>query len=144
MSNRDKIRFALTYPAEIKQAMINYIHDPNSEGSSGGHSGISDPTCIEAIRRVEITGVRVYYGNGKSRYVKEPKKWLMVEEATKKWYAGTIQEEMMKRYFKDEPDQRKDICEALGIGTSYYSAMLKDIYVFASGYAAGLGIIKFF
>lgn len=145
MNNRKLIEFVLTYPNEIKKAIDDYINDPNRENSVGHGSGISDPTFIEAAKRVDdIACVTVYYGEGKKRNLRHPRRWLKVQEATKKWYAGTIQETIIERRFKDKPDERKDICDDLKISTSYYAPMLKDIYVFASGYAAGLGIINIF
>ena len=146
MHIQDNIEFALTYYNEIDRAVLEKRLDPNvpkTGGGSSGHSRVSDPTCQKALQNVcEVEKVVVYYGCNNHRTVTYPERWVDVARATRSWYSNKIQGKIINRRFKDIPDRRADVCEELGIGTSYYSSMLKDIFTFATAYAAGKGLTK--
>lgn len=144
MSIQDKIDFALTYNNEIEKAITEKRLDPNlpkTGGGNSGHSRVSDPTCQKAMfDLLEIDTVVVYYGCNNQRTVKYPERWVELVKATRKRYAGTLQEKIIDSRFKEIPDKRNKASEDLGIAASYYSLMLRDIFTFAIGYAAGCGL----
>lgn len=142
--NKDNIEFVLTYTDNLKRAIYEAENDPNlpKTGGGNGHSRVSDPTAAKAIRDiVGVECVTVYYGCKMSKTLRNPKKWLDVALATKAWFAGTMQEKIIEHRFKEFPDKRKDVCEELCIGSTYYSMMLKEIFTVARAYAAGKGLI---
>lgn len=140
----DNIEFVLTYTENIEKAVYEAENDPNlpKTGGGNGHSRVSDPTAAKAIRNIlgaEV--VTVFYGCKMSRKLRNPHQWLEVAYATKAWFDGTMQEKILEHRFKDIPDKRKDVCEELCIGSTYYSMMLKEIFTVARAYAAGKGLI---
>lgn len=144
MNTHETIEFVLTYQANIEQAVVEKRLDPNlpKTGGGNGHSRVSDPTCQKALQNIaEVETVEVLYGCKMSCRLTKPERWLDVARATRSWYAGRLQGQLIERKFRDMPQLRKEICKDLGIGTSLYSVMLNDIFCFATAYAAGRGLI---
>ncbi len=127
-------------------------------GDSSGHSRISDPTALQAIRFVEpVPFIHCPFGptiNGKrdARYIRLPEKWLRVEEITRTFYTKDRDDDakgnMIKgiynrRYLQGEYGEKWSVtCANLKISHGIYYSVVRDIIRFAGLYAAGLGIIS--
>lgn len=126
-------------------------------GGSSGHSRVSDPTAMQAIRSVEpVLFIHCPFGaaiNGKrdERYIKYPEKWLRVEEITRTFYTkdrdddekgNMVKDIYTRRYLQGEYGEKWSItCAKLNISHGIYYSVVRDIIRFAGLYAAGLGII---
>jgi len=158
------IEFVLRNASTIKKCVeIKKVESVNGGGHTGGgttgHSRISDPTALEAIRKVEpVLFIHCPFGavlNGRrdERYIKYPEKWLRVEEITRNFYTRERDDEDLKskmvkeiytrRYLQGEYGEKWNItCTNLKISHGIYYSVVRDIIRFAGLYAAGLGIIS--
>jgi hypothetical protein len=156
------IEFVLRNASTIKKCVeIKRLESVNGGGHTGGgtsgHSRISDPTALQAIRSVEpVSFIQCPYGamiNGKrdERYIKLPEKWLKVEELTRGYYAEResddektllVKEIYTRRYLNGEYGEKWDrTCADLKISHGIYYAVVRDVVRFAGLYAAGYGLI---
>lgn len=108
-------------------------------GAPSGHSYISDPTAIAAIRRaVELNTVTLRDGTR----IFKPEKWLEVIHAVKDWCAkDTLKDEVYKRrYLRRE--SYVTTCSDIHIVQQTYSLLLWDIRNFALQCAAQAQLIR--
>lgn len=155
------IEFVLRHREDIILCVRMKRLDDEGQGHTGGgttgHSRISDPTALKAIRAVEpIAFINCPFGpviNGRrdTHYVPLPEKWLLVEQATRKFYfqrdVGDGKEKIYKEIYRrrylimgGEPWQ--DTCRDLQISRGWYYAICHDIRRFAGTYAHGLGLLS--
>ena len=162
----ETIEFCLTHEKEIRLALEEVRDGANRGGVTGGngtgHMRVSDPTAIQALRRVaEINWIDVPYGPhyGQAPVVDKktglygpdrrwqntyrlryPEKWLRVVVFIKKRYmdpGNRLHDFFVRRYVDNEPWQRT--CRELGIGRGSYYAMRAEIHRAAEVYAVGCG-----
>ena len=158
------IEFVLRNAPIIKKCIaVKKLEMENGGGHTGGgasgHSRISDPTALQAIRSVEpVQFIHCPFGaaiNGKrdTQYIKYPEKWLRVEEITRTFYTKDRDEDDLKgnmvreiytrRYLQGEYGEKWNItCDKLKISHGIYYSVVRDVVRFAALYAAGLGIIS--
>lgn len=141
------IDFCFRYRGNIEQAIREKRLDPGTPktGGCGGNALRSDPTCQKALKEIEeIECVEVPFGASiGSREVftlRHPERWLRVVELTESYYAGKLQGQLLHKKYSESLDQRSICCD-LNIGKSLYFVMQNDIFCFATGVAAGMGLI---
>ena len=141
------VDFCFRYRSNIERAIYEKRVDPGLP-KTGGHDGLavrSDPTCQKALKDLtELSCVEVPYGAAiGSRDVfalRYPERWLRVVELTESYYAGKLQGQLLHKKYHESLDQRTICCD-LNIGRSLYFVMQNDIFCFATGVAAGLGLV---
>ena len=165
----DTIEFCLTHENEIRLALEEKKDGANRGGVTGGngsgHMRISDPTAIQALRRVaEIVWIDVpygpYYGTApvcdketgiygpdrrwQNTYrLRYPEKWLRVVAAIKKRYmepGNRLHNFFVRRYVENEAWQKT--CKETGISRGTYYVMRAEIHRAAEVYAVGCGAVK--
>lgn len=144
----DLIEFILTHTNEIKRAIVSQrIDAQKGHTGGGGHSKVSDPTALRAIKNItEIPVVYVQHGPiiaGKMDAVKikRPERWLKVEKQTREYYLGNerMSDFYKLRYIKQL--ERRQVWERLCIKKGLYYAMASDITRFAMMCAVAAGLI---
>ncbi len=148
MNVNKTIDFCFRYRTNIEQAIAEKRLDPgiSKTGGSSGNALRSDPTCNVALRDVdEIECVEVPYGAaiGAQRDVftlRHPERWLKATKMTEMYYSGKLQGQLIHDKYRLSLDQ-KAICCNLNIGKSLYFVLQNDIFCFATGVAAGLGLV---
>ena len=144
------IEFVFMYADEIKTAVHEKRNDPKgtqSGGNGSGHSRISDPTAMQALRAVDgVASVVVFFGprigtSQESLVLRNPEKWLQVVANTKKLFQGKPQLELIHRRF-ERGEHWKNICNDMHISKGAYYAMSADITHAAELFAVGLGCMS--
>lgn len=140
------IDFCFRHRATIRRCIDEKRRDPGVPKTGGAGSALrSDPTCQQAIRHVsEIECVEIPHGacvGGKQDVLtlRHPERWLKVIDLTTSYYDGKLQGKLIKLKYIDDK-QPAEICAELRISRALYYIMQNDIFCFASGIAAGLGL----
>lgn len=139
--NVDKIEDMFRREQELSDAILESKIGTHGHtgGTPTGHTYISDPTAISAIRRaVELDTVTLKDGTR----IFKPEKWLEVIHAVKEWCAkDTLKEEVYKRrYLKRE--SYVATCSDIHVVQQTYSLLLWDIRNFALQCAAQAQLIR--
>lgn len=145
----DLIEFVLTHTDEIKIAITDQRIDAQkgSTGGGTGHSKISDPTALRAIKNITESPV-VYVQHGPiiagkmdAVKIKRPERWLKVEKQTREYYLGNerMSDFYKLRYIKQL--ERRQVWERLCIKKGLYYAMASDVTRFAMMCAVASGLI---
>ena len=158
-SNDNLIEFVLRHAddiqkcVDIKKLEIQSGGGGHTGGEGSGHSRISDPTALSALRAVEpVPFIHCPFGpaiNGRrdERFIRLPEKWLSVEKLTREFYTRDAEKKFVReiyrrRYLQGEFGEKWEItCVKLDIRKAMYYAVVHDIVRFASLYAAGMGLI---
>lgn len=150
MITTEFIEFLFYNQEAISKAVYEKRQDAgagHTGGGGSGHSFISDPTAIAAIKNtLEIKKVVVEYGPAcgskrirNTRVIPHPEKWLKVVGAVQDMFAKKRQGELYDRRYKMSEDCEKT-CKSMSISRGKYYAMQKDIIHAAELYAVGLGL----
>ena len=149
MQLEELIEFVLTHTDEIKTAIVEQRVDVQKghTGGGAGHSKVSDPTALRAIKNItEIQVVHVQYGAivaGKMDTVtiKRPEKWLRIERQVREYYLGN--ERMAKFYQLKYMKQldRRQVLDNMKISKGLYYAMSGDVTRFVMMCAVAAGLI---
>jgi hypothetical protein len=147
----EHIDFVLMHETElerqIKETRLDNGRGGHTGGNSSGHSWVSDPTAIQAIRAVSnVPCVYVPFGpytcgERDTKMIRNPEKWLKVARLTRRYYASHKQ---MNIYYISRYKQGEfwhTTCEALSISKAIYYAMRDDIIHYASMCAVGMGLL---
>lgn len=142
------IEFCFAHRETILRIVTETKKDPG-RGKTGGTAGTakrSDPTCIKAMRNLEeVSCVEVPYGaflNGKQDIftLHDPERWVKATDMTLAYFRGKLQAKLIVARYK-EGRSREDICTELCISRTTYHVLQNDVFCFATGVAAGLGIL---
>lgn len=140
--NVRRVEWHIKHEREIRDAVTE------AKTSSGGHTGgapsghtyISDPTAIQAIRAADELRVVDIEGGGR---VEWPERWLTVIDAIKRWCGtDTIRAEIFKRRFRGE--SYVVTCDDLHIGQSTHSAIMAEIRGYEVQCACQAQLVKVF
>lgn len=139
--NVDKIEEIFRRERELSDAVleIKVGTKGHTGGTPTGHSYMSDPTAISAIRRaVELETVSLKDGTR----IFKPEKWLEVIHAVRDWCSkDTLKDEVYKRrYLRRE--SYVATCSDIHIVQQTYSLLLWDIRNFALQCAAQAQLIR--
>jgi len=147
--NTTLIEFCFSNYGSIKNAIEEKRLDPGGAtitgGNGTGHSRISDPTAIKALRNVsELSCVTVFYGasiQGERDFIRirRPETWLKVIDDTKKAFLGKPQLGIALRKYEQHEDWQQT-CKELRISRGKYYAMLNDVLHQAELFAVAYGV----
>lgn len=142
------IEFCFTYRDAITKAVAGKRADPGTPktGGSAGNAQRSDPTCQKALRNIaEVPCVEIPYGamiNGRQEVfaLRKPERWLRVIDLTMAHYQGRIEADLATLQFT-MGKSREEVCGQLCISRSLYFILKNELFSFATGVAAGLGLV---
>lgn len=142
------IEFCFAHRAAIEKAIREKRMDPAvpKTGGAAGNAQRSDPTCQKALRNIaEVSCVEIPYGasvNGRQDVftLRRPERWLRVVDLTFEHYRGKLEANLITAKYV-QCKSREEVCAELCIGKSLYHVMQNDIFCFATGAAAGLGLV---
>ncbi len=145
------VEFVLSNADKIKNEVLVVRLDSGkgrSGGNGTGHTFVSDPTAISAIKN--ICEVKVVYvpcgaylcGEREVMKVKKPELWLEVEKCVRSYYLNNASMSSFYRLRFLENCSWKIICKKLDISKSCFYAMRDDVIRFAILAAAGRRLIS--
>lgn len=139
--NVDRIEEIFRREKEIREAVLEAKIGAGGHtgGAPTGHSRISDPTAISAIRRAsEMESVTLKDGTR----VYKPEKWLEVVGAVREWCAkDALKAEVFRRRYAKKESYALT-CVDIHIVQKTYSMILWDIRNFALQCACQAQLIK--
>lgn len=150
MNIENLIEFVLMYAQDIAEAVEEKRQDAGGgkTGGTNGHSRISDPTALKAIRNaMEVESVRItygaaFYGERAKKTIRQPERWLAVAQAVR---AQQMRNEITKAFYESRYYGRNDwqqTCRELHISRSVYYAMRADVMAVAKLYAVHYGLFE--
>ena len=116
----------------IKKAVYEAHMQQTAKGHTGGgngHTYISDPTALEAIKNISpIKYVYITDSKGHEVQIQQPEKWIKVINATYRQGSDTQREALKMRY---RGIQRDIICGKLSITRATYHYLINLSHQFA-------------
>lgn len=151
MRYADDIEFILINIEAIKKAVIESRVSGNRTGHTGGngsgHSRVSDPTAIKAIRNIsEVPVITISYGPyiagcRECKTIKHPELWIKVAESVIHYYLKNARmHDFFHRRYQLKEDWEKT-CKELNMGRGAYYAMKADVLHMAELYAVHYGLL---
>lgn len=147
----DTIEFVLmhvpTIESAVNEARLNDTGAGHTGGGGSGHSRVSDPTALKAIRSLlDIPAVDIPFGplisgQRETRRIKRPEKWLKVAAAVSSYYLNS---ERMADFYNDRYiilNDWKTTCREQQVTRGAYYAMRADVLHHAELYAVQYGLL---
>lgn len=123
---KKQVDYIFNHEKQIRQAVFERRNDSGGHTGGGGtgHSYVSDPTALHAIRLAsELNFVQL----GEGEKVWHPEKWLEVIDATYEWCAGDeIKSAIIERRYRRH-DYYVTVCNDLHISQTTHSVLLTEI-----------------
>lgn len=147
----DTIEFVLAHLSQVKiavaEAKPNVSGKSHTGGNGSGHSRISDPTAITALRAimdmpyVDIPYGPIICGHRECWRLSRPEKWITVGDIIADYYLNNskMADFYTSRYIKG--DLWQTTCRKLNIRRGAYYAMRADVLHHAELYAVHYGIM---